>query len=216
MDKEKVTIREKEIEVLLTNFSKEHLDEECSELCIKLLKKLGRKREVPFKRGKVEIWASAIIHVIATINYLFDEESEVHTTFDTIVDFFNTKKSTVGSKSKYIRDLFKIDIFDEEFSTNKMFTIGLNHYMVEINGMLVPVTHLKEDLRDEIINTILERRLNLKNSKKEFMADNRFPTIKKPRMPPNLRGKTLQGTESRLMLQAIGHNLYAIENIKNR
>lgn len=38
--------------------------------------KLGRKREVPFQRGKIEIWAAAVVYAIGSPNFLFDKSFE--------------------------------------------------------------------------------------------------------------------------------------------
>ena len=62
MKDEKTKIRQEKIIELVSSFCDEKLDEEYKELSIKLVEKLGRKHDVPFKRGKVEIWASAIIY----------------------------------------------------------------------------------------------------------------------------------------------------------
>jgi hypothetical protein len=48
------------------------LDDEYLQLSEKLIKKLGRKRNVPFESGKIEIWAASIIHALGMINFLFD------------------------------------------------------------------------------------------------------------------------------------------------
>ena len=42
------------------------------QLCEKLIRKISRKRNVPFLSGRIEIWAAAIIHALGSINFLFD------------------------------------------------------------------------------------------------------------------------------------------------
>ncbi|NOR78038.1 MAG: hypothetical protein GQ523_06390 [Methanophagales archaeon] len=46
------------------------------QLCEKLIRKMSRKRNVPFLSGRMEIWAVAIIHALGSINFLFDTSKE--------------------------------------------------------------------------------------------------------------------------------------------
>lgn len=119
-DKEKIQKRQEEILELMQGFCAAKLDEEYSELAEKMLKKLGRKKHIPFETGKVEIWAAAIIHALGTINFLFDKSQTPHCKQRDIYAFFGTKESTVGNKSKEIRDMFKLRHWDDEFSTHDM------------------------------------------------------------------------------------------------
>lgn len=70
--------REKEQELieLVSNFCQEKLNEEYKQLCIELVQKLGRKRNVPFMTGKMEIWAASVIYTIGNLNFLFDKSFE--------------------------------------------------------------------------------------------------------------------------------------------
>ena len=120
MDKEVIIKKQQEIIQLTKSFCDEYLDKEYAELSEKLICKLGRKRNVPFVTGQTSIWAAAVIHALGTINFLFDKSFEPYTTIGVINDFFGTKQSTVGNKSKQIRDLLKLGFWDAEFSTSHM------------------------------------------------------------------------------------------------
>jgi len=96
-------------------FCTQKLDDDYFQLCEKLIKKLGRKREVPFQRGKLEIWAAAVIYAIGSINFLFDKSFEPYITTDQISEYFGTKKSTVANKAQEIKDMFKMWHYDSEF-----------------------------------------------------------------------------------------------------
>ena len=119
MSKEKIKEREKEIIKMVSEYCDDELNEEYKNLAIALVEKMGRKHEVPFKRGKLEIGASAVIYALGQINFLFDKSFEPHKTADDICNYFNTKKSTVSQKAKVIRDMFNMYHGDEEFSTEK-------------------------------------------------------------------------------------------------
>ena len=54
MTKDEIKQREKTLLQLTGAFCAQKLDDQYFGLCEKLIKKMGRKREVPFKRGKLK------------------------------------------------------------------------------------------------------------------------------------------------------------------
>ena len=148
MDKEKLIQKQQEIIQLAKSFCNEKLDEEYATLVEKLICKLGRKRYVPFVTGQSAIWAAAVIHALGTINFLFDKSGEPYTTINELNDFFETKKSTTGNKSKEIRDLLNLGYWDKEFSTRSM--TGSNPYanMVMVDGFITLVSALPEEFQE--------------------------------------------------------------------
>ena len=138
MDKEKIIEKQQQIIALTNKFCKEILqDDEYATLAEKMVLKMGRKRNVPFETGQIEIWAAAIIHALGSINFLFDKSSKPYTTLDELNQFFDTKKTTTGGKSKIIRDLLKLSYWDSEFSTRRM--KGNNPFdgLMMMNGFIV-------------------------------------------------------------------------------
>ncbi len=136
-DKDKIQKRQDEILELLRAFCSAKLNDEYRELAEKMLAKLGRKRHVPFETGKVEIWAAAIIHALGMINFLFDRSQTPHVTVREIHEFFGTKESTVGNKSKEIRDMLKLRQWDDEFGTREMQERNPYRNMAMLNGFIV-------------------------------------------------------------------------------
>ena len=112
-EKEKKQVIAKEISHLINKFCDRYLNDELRGYAIKLLEKLTRKRTYSITSGKIEIWASAIIYVIARLNFLFDPENPFYISADTICSFFGTKKSTVGSKATDIEKACKIRMGEE-------------------------------------------------------------------------------------------------------
>lgn len=98
-------------------FCDDYLDVEYKELSAKLIGKLARKHDSPFKRGKLEIWASGIIYALGQINFLFDDAFEPYATPDDICGFFGTKKSSASNKARDIRKMLNLKLGDREFST---------------------------------------------------------------------------------------------------
>ena len=61
-------------------FCREYLNDDYKRLCLKLIEKMAERKSVPYERGKLEVWASAVIYAVSQINSLFDEENENHIT----------------------------------------------------------------------------------------------------------------------------------------
>ena len=81
---------------------------------------LGRKRKIDITRGKKEIWSASIIHTIARLNFLFDKQNENYITADTICDFFDTKKTTVGNKATQIEKECKLRMGAEGYCSKEI------------------------------------------------------------------------------------------------
>ena len=150
MTKEEVKNKEKKLLELTGSFCTQELDDDYYQLCEKLILKLGRKRDVPFKSGKIEIWAAAVIHAIGSINFLFDKSFEPYVTAEQISDYFGTKKSTVSNKARQIKDMFKLGYYDTNFSTQKMTENNPFNDMVMVNGLIVPLSSIPEDLQEMV------------------------------------------------------------------
>ncbi|HHT22376.1 MAG TPA: hypothetical protein GXZ87_03545 [Bacteroidales bacterium] len=150
MDKQKVEQQKQKILDLLREFCEEKLNQEYFELSERMVQKLGRKRDVPFVTGKPEIWAAAIIHALGTINFLFDKSFEPYLSLDDINDYFGTKKSTTGNKSKQIRDLLKLSYWNNEFSTKNMQDSDPFANLVMVDGFIVPLDSLPEEYQQMI------------------------------------------------------------------
>lgn len=118
-------------------FCRQHADGEYQRLCRKLIEKMARKRVVPFLSGRVEIWAAAIVYALGSINFLFDKSFLPYATPDTICDCFQVSKRTVAQKAKLIRDMFKLEYFDPEFSTEHMAKNNSLARLRMVNGFLV-------------------------------------------------------------------------------
>ncbi len=138
---EKIEIekRKKLIVDLVREFCSQKLDDEYFELSLRLIEKLGRKRTVPFMTGKIEIWAATVIHAIGSINFLFDNSFKPYVTVDEVNDFFGTKKTTIATKSKQLRDLLGLSYFNNEFLTQRRIDNNPLKNLVSINGFIVRI-----------------------------------------------------------------------------
>ena len=109
---------------------------------------MGRKRDVPFKRGKLEIWAAAVVYTIGLINFLFDQSFEPYMTAQEISDYFGTKNSTVSNKARQIREMFNLTMFDNEFATEHMNETNPFNDLVMVDGLIVPLSTIPEHLQE--------------------------------------------------------------------
>jgi hypothetical protein len=105
--------RIKEVQALLEDFSKRHLSSELSNYVFLLWAKLGRKRNYVITSGKNEIWAAAVVYVIARLNFLFDKSSSDYLGPDLICECFGANKKTVASRATAIEKECKIRIGHE-------------------------------------------------------------------------------------------------------
>ena len=150
MASKKIKERQETLLDLTRSFCETKLDDEYGQLCEKLINKMGRKREVPFKRGKLDIWAAAVVHAVGSVNFLFDESFEPYASVSDINDYFGTKSSTVTQKSKRIRDMFNMSYFDSDFST-----VGINeanplNNTVVVDGYIVPLDSLPQEYQKKV------------------------------------------------------------------
>ena len=137
MDKQQLKEREARVIELAIALCKEHFDEECAELCTKLVQKLGRKRSCPLQSGRVEIWAAASVYTICSINFMFSKSSRLNTSSAEIAEHFGSSSSTIAQKSRIIKDLLKIsNVFDPDFSLKEIADNNpLNHLVIK-NGFI--------------------------------------------------------------------------------
>ena len=137
MDKQQLKEREAKIIELAVAFCNEHLDEECAELCTKLVQKLGRKRTCPLQSGRLEIWAAAAVYTICSINFMFSKSSRLNTSSVEISNYFGASNSTIAQKSRVIKDLLKIsNFFDSNFSLKEIAERNPFNHLVMRDGFI--------------------------------------------------------------------------------
>lgn len=131
-----------DIKKLVDAFCEKHLNDEFRGYAHTLCDRIGRKRIISITRGKPEIWATAIIHVIARVNFLFDKSQPYALTADSICDHFGTIKSTVSNKASLIIDFCDIQIAEPGLCTRKIEDM-LTFYETP-DGLLISKSMLKE------------------------------------------------------------------------
>jgi hypothetical protein len=141
-DSRKNADRVADVKRLVEAFGRSSLGPEYTGLALKLCDKIGRMRKLSIQRGRIEIWAAAIVHVIARLNFLFDPESEVYFTAEDLNTFFKTKKTTVSNKAAMILKATNISPGDPDFSSPQIANM-FRLYETE-DGFLIPASILDE------------------------------------------------------------------------
>jgi hypothetical protein len=132
---------------MTAGFCNSSLNEEYKQLCEKLIRKMSRKRNVPFLYGKMEIWAVATVYALGQINFLFDKSFKPYLSADDICNYFGVSKSTTSQKAKVIRDMFKMRCWDPEFSTTQMKEENPFSNLVMMNGLIVDTRSLPPEIQ---------------------------------------------------------------------
>ena len=148
-DKTRINEKAHQLISLTTEFCEQHLDDEYEQLCEKLIRKMSRKRNVPYLSGRIEIWAAGVIYALGQINFLFDRCFEPYATHDDICDYFGTKKSTTSQKAKFIRDMFKMRYGNDEFLTERNKKDKPFGKSMMINGLIVPIDLLESESQED-------------------------------------------------------------------
>jgi hypothetical protein len=132
-----------EVAALLEQFGQTHLDPELTGFTLELWRRFCRRQTLDCRRGKPQIWAAAVVHVIARINFLFDRAQPVNLTFDTICGWFQASKTTVGSKATEIERALRLRQHAESGLCRSEF-IDMFTTVQLSNGILVPLQMAKE------------------------------------------------------------------------
>lgn len=128
-----------EISDIIIQFSKEKLDEEYQELCLKVLAKLCRKRPSPLLKGKSRTWACGIVYAIGSNNFIFDKSQDINMTATEIAQWFGLSKSTAGNKASEIINILQIFPMNEEYSLKSLMDENPAMWFIDINGYLMDV-----------------------------------------------------------------------------
>ena len=136
--------------VALTNaFCEEHLNAEYAQVCRQMAATLARKRPSPLLGGRPNTWAAAIAHTVGSVNFLFDKTQTPHIRADELAECFGLSKSTVGTKSKQIKDMLNIGVFDPDWTLPSKIDENPMAWMISVNGLIVDVRYVPRSIQEE-------------------------------------------------------------------
>lgn len=137
--RDKVRINEKAHQLvnMTAEFCEKYLDDEYAELCEKLIRKMSRKRNVPYLSGRMDIWAAGILYALGRINFVFEPGDGPFTTRDELCAFFGTNKSTTSQRATKIMDMFKLTYWDDDFSTETNLENNPFSDLIMVDGLIL-------------------------------------------------------------------------------
>lgn len=136
-----------EISEMVREFCADRLNDEYENLCSNLLDCILEEEPATFNRGRSEIWAAAVVHAIGSNNFLFDKSFEPYVSASELNAHFGTKNGSVTSKSRKMQDSFGITYWHPEYSTVKMMETNPMHTMVMLDGFIVSLKSIPEDMQ---------------------------------------------------------------------
>jgi hypothetical protein len=141
--------RYNEIAAMIDAFCAEHLNAEYAQVCRQMAATLARKRPSPLLGGKTNTWAGAILHTVGSINFLFDKSQTPHMRADDLAAAFGLSKSTVGNKSKQIKDILKIGFFDPAWTLPSKMDSNPMAWMISVNGFILDARYAPRPIQEE-------------------------------------------------------------------
>ncbi|MBN1324435.1 MAG: hypothetical protein JW986_10650 [Methanotrichaceae archaeon] len=140
-----------EITALTDAVCSEHLDEDYALLARRMAAALARKRPSPLERGKMHVWAAAIVYSLGTVNFLFDKSQVPYMRADELADLFGVNQSTAASKARQIRDLLGTSKADPKWWRPSKMEDNPMAWWVIINGLAADARSLPLPIQEELV-----------------------------------------------------------------
>ena len=140
IDARKIAERIGHTQRLLSEFGAKRLPDIYTGFCRDLCNAIADSEDLNLHPGLVEIWAAAIVYVIARLNFLFSSETPNHLTAEEICIRFSVKKTTVSNKASMILD--SLDIFHDDRRFCAPHITRLFEFIEDEHGFIHPVTAL--------------------------------------------------------------------------
>jgi hypothetical protein len=138
------------IKRMIEDFGSAYLNPEYTAFVDKLCDWIAGTPTLNIQRGRVEIWAAAMVYVIARLNFLFDPDSDAPITADTICGHFNTIKSTVASKATLIQDTCDLNWGAKDFCRQDI--IDAFTFVETPEGFILPKTAIDGGIAEQYVD----------------------------------------------------------------
>ena len=129
--------------------SQAHLNQEWAALCRELAAALARKRPSPLLRGEPAVWAAGINHALGMVNFLFDRSQTPSISARELAGVYGVNQTTMTSKSKQIRQMFKITAFDPNWTLPSKMDHNPRVWLISVNGLLLDARYLPREVQIE-------------------------------------------------------------------
>lgn len=138
-----------EITEIIKKFCMENLNEEYELVCCQLNAALCRKRPSPLVKGKANTWACGIVHAIGMVNFLFDASQKPTMKAKELYNKFGVSESTGSGKSKQIRDIMNIGVFDPKWTLPSKIDDNPMVWMIMVNGYTLDARYAPREIQEE-------------------------------------------------------------------
>ena len=138
-----------EIVAAMDAFCEEHLNAEYAQVCRQMAATLARKRPSPLLGGRPNTWAAAIVHTVGSVNFLFDKTQTPHIRADDLAALFGLSKSTVGNKSKQIKGILNISVFDSDWTLPSRIDGNPVAWLISVNGFILDARSAPRPIQEE-------------------------------------------------------------------
>jgi len=89
------------------------------------------------------------IKPIGMVNFLFDSSGKPHVKSRELYEWFGISESTGNGKSRQIRDLLKIGLFDKKWTLPSRMKDNPRAWMIQLNGFLLDARYCKPEIQLE-------------------------------------------------------------------
>jgi hypothetical protein len=135
--------------VAITNaFCEQQLNEEYAQICRQMAATLARKRPSPLQTGPAKSWAAGIAQTVGSVNFLFDKSQTPHMRADDLAAAFDLSKSTVGNRSKQIKDILNIGVLDADWTLPSRLARNPMAWMISVNGFIMDARCAPRDIQE--------------------------------------------------------------------
>jgi hypothetical protein len=138
-----------EIMDIIKKLCSEHLNAEYYDLAQELTAKLARKRPSPLLCGRSNTWAAGIIHALGMVNFLFDKSQDPYLSSKELADLFGLSQSTIGAKSKSIRDMFKMRQMAPAWTLRSNLDNNPMVWMIMVNGFIIDARRATYEIQEQ-------------------------------------------------------------------
>jgi hypothetical protein len=139
-----------EIAPIITAFCTQHLNDEYTELSLRLLEKLCHKRPSPLLKGRANTWACGIVYAVGSNNFIFDKSQPEHMSAKELADGFNLSASTAKNKANEINEYVDMYPFNPEWTLpDKLADNPLIWLLETKNGYIVDIRYASRELQVE-------------------------------------------------------------------
>lgn len=124
---------------------------ELSFICLDMLVSLCVQFPDKFRRSQPKSWAAGIVHAIGMVNFLSDPATKPYIESSEIYSWFKVAESTMQSKSRSLRDWFRICQMDPMWSLPELLLENPLMWTMPIDGDFVDLRQAPETVQQRAV-----------------------------------------------------------------